>query len=155
MKRSALKRTTALKKKTGFNRVRRDYLDELFSEFIRRRAMQRVGGCERCLHPKQDIPKENGEILPAWKQLQCCHFDGRSNKRIRYDPDNAGGFCGACHNILDGHPFEKVEWVKQHLGEQRYNMLQGRLHIVYPKIDKKAIELYLRHEIKEMESSIE
>ena len=72
-------------------------LDSLFSEYIRKRAISKVGGCERCLTPKFDIQKDNGDIFPAWKQLQCSHFIGRSKKSTRLDEDNCIGICGACH----------------------------------------------------------
>jgi len=152
MKCSPLKRTTPLKKKKGFKSIRHDFLDDLFSEFIRKQAIVRVGGCEYCLRPKYDILKENVDILPDWKQLQCAHFDGRSNKAVRWDIQNAAGMCPPCHASFDAHPFEKIEWVKQHLGEDEFNMLQSRLRNIYPKPDKKAIELYLKTKIKELET---
>lgn len=141
---------TPLKSKKGFKAIRRDPLDELFSEFVRKRAIQRVGGCEMCFHPKRDVVKDNGNILPAWKQLDCAHFDGRSNKAIRWDTDNAAGLCPSCHSAFDAHPFEKVEWIRHHLGEVGNNNLMARMRITYPKPDRNAIELYLRAKIKEV-----
>ena len=131
--------------------IRIDPLDELFSQYIRMRAIQRVGGCEHCLHPKFDKVKDDGSILPAWKQLACCHFDGRGNKAVRCDEDNAIGGCFHCHTQLDAHPLEKVEWFTRHLGEERLNLLKSRMRITYPKPDKKAIELYLKNKIQGME----
>jgi len=125
-------------------------LDQLFSERIRRRAIYTVGGCERCLKPKYDIQKEDGSIFPAWKQLQCAHFDGRGNKAVRYDDDNAAGLCFYCHSYLDAHAMEKVEWIKQRLGEDKYNNLLARMRIYYPKPDQKAITLYLKERIKQL-----
>jgi len=152
MKRSPLKRTTPLKRKKSFKTIRRDPLDELFSELIRKRAIGRVGGCERCLTPKRDIVKENGEILPAWRQLQCVHFNGRARKSVRCDEDNAIGGCSGCHTFLDSQATDKVEFFKSYLGEEKYNLLQSRMRITYPKPDRKAIELYLRTKINDMET---
>lgn len=128
-------------------RIKRDKLDALFSEFIRKRAIAEVGGCQRCLRPKFDIVKDNGDILPAWKQLECSHFFGRSRQATRYDEDNAVGLCGACHMYFTSHPLEHTEWFAARLGE-RFEFLQGRMRNTWPHPDKKLIEIYLRERIK-------
>lgn len=115
-----------------------DPLDKLFSEFIRRRALNKVGGCERCLNGKTD-----------WKQLQCSHFFGRAKHSVRYDEDNAVGLCGACHLYFTAHPLEHTEWFKQHLGEREFDLLNHRAHIPQ-KIDRNAIAIYLEVKIKEL-----
>ena len=120
-------------------KVRIDPLDKLFSYYIRLRAMQRVGGCERCLAKKEN-----------YKSLDCAHFDGRSRKSVRWDSDNAVGLCSGCHFYLDGHPLEKVDWFKHHLGEQ-FELLQSRMRITYPKPDKALLTLYYKNLIKELE----
>jgi len=123
-------------------------LDALFSEYIRRRAIQRVGGCERCLTHKYDIQKEDSSIFPAYKQLQCSHFIGRSRSSVRFDPDNACGLCGACHLYLTAHPLEHTEFFKQRLG-RNFDLLMARMRII--GIDQKAIELYLKEQLKLLE----
>ena len=124
-------------------------LDKLFSEYIRRRAIKRVGGCEKCKHPKFDIQKDNGDIFPAWKRLQCAHFDGRKNQSVRFDEMNAAGLCGACHLYIDSHPFEKVEWIKTQLGEREFDFLQGRMRNK-GKSDENLLTLYYREKIREL-----
>ncbi len=99
-------------------RIKLSPLDKLFSIFIRQRAMQRVGGCERCLTPKRD-----------YNQLQCSHFHGRSRKSVRWDEDNAAGLCFGCHQHFTSHPLEHVEWFKKHLGEE-FDLLEGRMRII-------------------------
>lgn len=131
-------------------KIRRDKLDILFSEYIRRRAIKLVGGCERCLTLKYDTLKEDGSIFPAWKKLQCAHFDGRSKKSVRWDEDNACACCYGCHQYLDSHPLEKVEFFKHRLGEERFEFLRGRMRITYPKPDKRLIELYLKTKLLEV-----
>ncbi len=101
-------------------------LDDLFSQFVRRRAIKRAGGCEKCLRPKTDIQKENGDIFPAWKQLQCSHYEGRSSKVVRFDESNAAGLCGNCHIYLEHHPHEHTEWFKEYLGEREFDLLTAR-----------------------------
>ena len=114
-----------------------DPLDKLFSEFIRRRAMQRVGGCERCLNGKID-----------YKQLQCSHFHGRAKKSVRWDEDNAIGLCGACHMYLGARPTEHVEFFKKLLGD-KFDLLQTRSKPGKP--DKELIQLYLRQQIEKLD----
>lgn len=127
-----------------------DPLDKMVSEFARRRAIKRVGGCERCLHPKFDIQKDNGDILPAWKQLQCSHFFGRGSKSVRFDEFNVLGLCGACHMLLEHHPSEHTEWFKNYIGEAEYDMLQARARTPARYLDKKLLELYYRDQIEKM-----
>lgn len=114
-------------------------LDKLFSEYIRRRAMQRVGGCERCLSGKVD-----------YKQLQCSHFIGRGRKSTRYDEDNAVGLCMGCHTHLGANPLEHTQWFTDKIGQEKLDLLQARSRITYPKPDKKLIELYLKEKIAEI-----
>ena len=123
-------------------------LDILFSEFIRKRAISKVNGCERCLTPKHDIIKENGKVFPAYKQLQCSHFWGRVKKSVRYDEQNAVGLCGACHLYLTAHPREHSRWFEEHLGQPAFDLLEARAHIP-TKIDENLLTLYFQTKIKE------
>ena len=124
-------------------------LDVLFSEYIRRRAITEVGGCERCLTPKYNITNENGDIFPAWKHLQCSHFHGRASRSVRWDEDNASGLCGACHIYVTAHPIEHVEWFKERLGD-RFDLLQARARTPARYIDREAIKLYYKAKIEEL-----
>lgn len=129
-------------------KIKIDVIDDLFSKCIRLLAMVRVGGCERCLAPKYDTVKDNGDIFPAWKQLQCSHFFGRGRKSVRWDEDNAAGLCFGCHQYFTSHPLEHVEWFKARLGD-RFELLQGRMRIL-GRPDRAAIELYLTGKIDEL-----
>lgn len=132
-------------------KVRTDPLDTLCSEFVRKRAIAEDGGCQRCLTSKFDIQKEDGSIFPAWKQLETSHFIGRTNRAVRYDPDNLVGICAGCHMYLGSHPLEHVEWFKNRLGEQAFDMLNSRARTPAKYIDKEAIRLYLKIKIEELE----
>jgi hypothetical protein len=125
-------------------------LDQLFSQYIRMRAIRIVGGCERCLTPKYDIQKDNGKVYPAWKQLQCSHFYGRSCQPTRYDSDNACGLCGACHMYLTSRPEEHRAFFLQRLGQESFDLLAGRMRIM-GKADKEALYLYYTWKLKEIE----
>ena len=123
-----------------------DPLDNLFSEYIRKRAIIRTGGCEKCLTPKYDTQKEDGTPFPAWRKLQCAHLISRWHKSTRWDEDVALGLCGACHIWIDHEAEEKIALLKQVLGQDGYNLLLARSRPGKP--DKKAIELYLKEKIK-------
>ena len=113
-------------------KIRRDSLDILFSEFIRRRAIRRVHGCERCLTWKED-----------WKKLECSHFYGRSRKSVRWDPVNSVGLCFGCHQYLGSQPTEHVQWYENYIGREALDMLAGRERILH-KPDKEALMIYYR-----------
>lgn len=121
-------------------RVKIDPLDKLFSEFIRKRAMSRVHGCERCLSWKAD-----------YKQLQCAHLTGRWKKSTRWDEDNAIGACGGCHMVLDRDHTAKEDFILSHLGQEGYDLLKARARTPARYLDKAAIRLYFRERIRIME----
>ena len=113
-------------------KIRIDPLDKLFSEYIRLRDKV----CQRCFSPTNSIV--------------CMHFHGRSSKSVRWDEDNACGGCMGCHSYLDGHPVEKVEFFLKRLGQERFDALDGRRRITWPKPDKKLLTIYLQQKIKEL-----
>ncbi len=110
-------------------------MDKAFSEVIRKRAINRTGGCERCHAGKS-----------SWKQLQTSHFWGRGRKMVRWDEDNAVGLCGACHLYLTAHPAEHTEWFKKKLGDLSYQLLELRAQVV-GKPDIEGIWLWLKKEL--------
>jgi len=114
-------------------------LDKLFSEYIRKRAIQRVHGCERCLAGKID-----------YKQLQCSHFIGRARRAVRWDEDNAVGLCAGCHMYLTSHPLEHVQWFKDYIGEQAVDLLLARNRIK-EKPDENLLTIYFKEKIKEFD----
>ena len=115
-------------------------LDKMFSEFIRKRAMQRAGGCERCLSQKSD-----------YKQLQCSHVIGRNNRKVRWDEDNAFGLCAGCHMYLEHHPLEHQQLALDKLGQDKIDLLWARSH-VRGKVDIAGLILYYTQKTKELES---
>jgi len=126
-----------VEKGRGMTNKKYAVLDKLFSQYIRMRAIQKVGGCERCLTYKL-----------SWKQLQCCHFYGRAKKSVRLDEDNAVGLCGACHMYFTAHPLEFVEWFKARLGD-KFDLLQGRMRVM-EKPDVELLTLYYTELLKEV-----
>ena len=129
-------------------KIRITPLDKLFSEYIRRRAIS-GGGCEWCGKPKFDIQKEDGSVLPAWKQLETAHYIKRRYKKVRYDEDNAIGVCKmGCHQAFEDN---KETFMMQRLGQERLDMLRKRAQTIY-KPDINLITLYLKERIKEVEN---
>ncbi len=112
-------------------KIRIDKLDVLFSQVIRLRDKV----CQRC---------------GGSNSLQCSHFYGRAKKSVRWDEDNAAALCFGCHQYLGSHPLEHVEWFKARLGEQKFDLLQGRARIPY-KPDREALGIYLEAKKKKLE----
>lgn len=113
-------------------KIRIDPLDKLFSEYIRLRDKV----CQRC-------GKAN--------QIACAHFHGRARKSVRWDSDNACGLCMGCHVYLDSHAMEKVEFFRQRLGQESFDMLNSRMRNLWSKPDKEAIRLWLKEEIRKLD----
>ena len=103
-------------------------LDDLCSEYVRKRAILRVGGCERCHHKKT-----------SYKELQWAHYIARGKKSVRWDPDNAAGLCPPCHMHLDNHPVEKLSFFYELLGKDKISEL-ANLEKSTVKVDKQAVK---------------
>lgn len=117
-------------------------LDNLFSEYIRKRAMQRVGGCERCHSQKT-----------SYKDLQTMHFHSRKKHTVRWDERDAAGGCGGCHLYLDSHPQEKIDFFRNLLGELEYDKLYiiANMTTKQSPIDYNLLEIYFKQLLKELE----
>ena len=105
-----------------------DILDRLFSKLIR------LGGkCKKCGR------KEN---------LQCAHIHSRRNFNTRWDEDNAVALC-CYHHLFWAHkePVQFSEWVKERMGEKRYNDLRIRANTPVKGQDLHLVEIYLRMRI--------
>lgn len=132
-------KTKTFKRKAKTQRQKdTEALDKLFSEYIRKRAMQRVGGCERCLTKKK-----------GYKELQNSHFYGRGKHSTRWDETNCAGLCGACHIYVSSHPVIHMEWFKNRLGETEFDLLTYRANHT-SKPDMGILTLYFTQKLKEM-----
>lgn len=118
-------------------RIKIDPLDQLFSKVVRLRA---DGKCQRCLK------------VTEFNRLQCCHFHGRANKKVRWDLTNAIACDYGCHAFIDSRPMDKWELFKKVFGEAEIEKLNQRANWRdFKKPDKKAIESYLKFKLKEYE----
>lgn len=118
-------------------KIKIDSLDKLFSRIIRLLAN---GRCQRCLKPTD------------FNRLQCCHFISRSNKKVRWDLDNAIACDYGCHSYLDSRCQEKIEFFKKLLGETRFEKLGQRANWPSKKIDRAMIENFLRLYLSRLEN---
>ncbi len=117
-------------------KIKIDPLDKLFSTYIRLRDKV----CQRCFNPENSIA--------------AAHFHGRSSKNVRWDEDNACSLCLGCHSYLDGHPIEKVEYFKNRLGQEKFDQLNGRYKITWPRPDKELLTIYYQQKIRELSDSL-
>lgn len=118
-------------------KIKRDKLDELFSEYIRKRS---GGFCQRC-----------GKSY-EWKRLQACHLHSRRKYTTRWLEINAIACCFGCHQYLDSHPQEKIDFARKLLGDDEYDRLYVLANMTTKQspIDYKMVELYLREQIKRL-----
>lgn len=116
-------------------KIRRDPLDEIFSEYIRATAGWK---CERC----RNMPDRRG--------LHCHHFEKRRKKSTRWDEDNALSLCWGCHQYFQENRNEEVAFMICKLGQERFDMLKSRSRIPAHYIDKSALMLYYQHKLKEI-----
>ena len=130
-----------LPKRKSVAHLKTHRLDDLYREYIRKRAMKRAGGCERCGTPKQ-----------SYKELDTAHFHSRRKHTVRWDERNAVGLCGGCHLYLDSHINAKGEFAKNLLGEEEYERLYvlAEMTTKQSPIDYAALELYLKQLLKEL-----
>lgn len=119
-------------------KIRIDKLDKMVSQIVRTRAKNQ---CQRCGRYKE------------YAQLQTAHCWGRRKKSVRYDLENCFALCWPCHRDIDGEiPGAKEELFIRYLGREGYKKLGQRANWPQPKPDLKAIEIYLRQEIKKLKS---
>ena len=116
-------------------------LDALHREYIRKRAMKRVGGCERC-----------GAQKRSYKNLQTAHCHGRGKHTVRWDERNSAGLCGGCHRYIDSQITAKEELFRRLLGEEEYERLYilAEMTTKQSPIDYTLLELYLKQLLQEV-----
>ena len=108
-------------------------LDKLASEIVRKRAVQRANGCERCGHSHK------------WTELQACHCVSRTIFNTRWNLDNLAGLCCGCHRYIDRDDDAKNELFTRLIGEQGVLFLKAQKKW-RGKTDLDLIELYLRQQ---------
>ena len=102
--------------KTPKKSTLRNKLDKLCSQIVRAR-----GSCEKC---------------KSKESLQCCHIFSRKYNNTRWDLDNLLCLCAKDHFLFHAEPLYFAEWVKLHLGEEKYELLKEK----HNQITKYTIE---------------
>lgn len=77
------------------------------------RLIRSIGYCVMC--HKSDYEK-----------LQCAHIFSRTYRSVRWDLDNLLSLCASCHFHSHRNPLLFAEFVKNHLGDYKYQSLKGR-----------------------------
>ena len=118
-------------------------LNDLWSEYIRKRAMLRVHGCERCKSWRS-----------SWKELQAAHCFGRANHTTAWDIENGAGLCGGCHTYIDKNEDAKFALFRELIGNSKdFEMLYFRHKLTTKQlpVDFKLVEIQLKALIKQMD----
>ena len=120
-------------------KIRIDKRDTCFSKLIRLRARF---NCEKCRR-----------YFPLGHGLQCSHFFSRRHQSTRYDPDNASAHCFTCHQRFGENPIEFAAWIRNYLGDVRYEALQLRHMLIVKRTKVESEELYqhLKAEFKALQ----
>lgn len=109
-------------------KIKVNKLDAVFSKLIRLRDGY---VCQRC---KRYFVDGHG--------LQASHFYSRRHQSTRYDPDNCCAHCFACHQYLGGNPIEFASWIRNYLGDGRYEILTEKHNRIVKRTKKEQDELY-------------
>tara|TARA_R110000765_G_scaffold359325_3_gene449605 strand:- start:201 stop:623 length:423 start_codon:yes stop_codon:yes gene_type:complete len=118
---------------------------KLFSDYIRTRDKWT---CQVCHRNFEHDPR----VLHASHHLPVGM--GGGNVFMKYLPDNASAKCAipgkypvGCHQWMDLHNIEHVEWFKEWLGPERYDRLR-ELDVNPPRIHTDADHRELAEELK-------
>ena len=117
-------------------------LDDLYREYIRKRAMKLAGGCQRCHQPQLQ-----------YLDLQTAHCHGSAKRTTRWDVRNSAGLCGGCHRTIDAYIGEKELLFRRILGDEEYECLYvlANMNSKQSPVDHKLIEIQLRELLKEVQ----
>lgn len=99
-------------------------LDKLVSEIVRSQ-----GQCCKC-HNK------------TYELLQACHCYSRTYRSVRWDLLNVLCLCAGCHFWAHKNPILFTEFVKDYLGEIRYEQLKINARQIHKWTVNEMLEYY-------------
>jgi hypothetical protein len=104
-----------------YGKIKADKVFNIYSKAIRL-----ISGfkCEFC-----------GKYFPDGKGLQVHHFYSRRRESVRYDIENLVCLCNYHHRYFHENPNEQVEFMKNKLGQERYDALNIKAN-TYMKKDR-------------------
>ena len=116
------------------------YTDKLWTKYKRLRDSYTCQYCGKVYSPDN------------CRNLGVAHFHGRAHENVRFDDENTLCLCNIpCHRYLDTHKTEFQEFMRQRLGQKRYDLLDLRAHI-YKKRDDRADAMIIREMIRDLEN---
>jgi 5-methylcytosine-specific restriction endonuclease McrA len=104
------------------------HLDKIVSQVVRSR-----GKCERC--GRTD------------KALFCAHIHPRTKYNTRFDLENLLSLCWHCHQWGHLNPIDFSEFVKDKLGQKKYDDLRIRANLSAKGQDLESIRLFLESKL--------
>jgi len=110
-------------------------LDIMFSKIIRSRGICQAQATYR--------------RVACGGYLQAAHIEGRVNRRLRWDEDNALALCSGHHRWFSGRPVEWTTFVSIHFPRQFHYVLSVRNELVKP--DYKVIHARLKARLDAIE----
>lgn len=127
--------------------IKRTSADKWFSLYIRARDNWT---CQRCGRVFREYIK--GADNRHLRGLDCAHMIGRGAKMTRFEPDNAVSLCYGCHSHLDSRPTQKVEFMIERLGQERYDEIRAlsKKPFLHFKKHKKEISNKFRKKFREL-----
>lgn len=113
--------------------------DMWFSKCVREAADWQ---CQRC--SKQYSENTRG--------LECAHYMTRGKWATRHDPLNVAALCTGCHFYIDSHPYEKIAWFEQYLGQKICEIIREKSEDTKHGLKKlkKEISSHYRKEYQEL-----
>lgn len=126
----------------GYYKIKINWADKLFSNYIREKA---GWACEKC----GKVCRVNGEWIA---KLEASHYHIRDHYATRYDEENVYALCFNCHHRMgeykNSEDGEYDLWVKEKLGEKEYKKLKIRANTTSHR-DTKLWLMYVKELIKQ------
>lgn len=115
------------------------YLDNLFSEYIRKRD---VGyGHGRCI---------SCGCLITFNTCECGHYIPGRHNGLRYDFDNAHAQCGMCNRFLVGNLESYRRHLIEKIGLERVEALESRRNELVFDLDIQGIKRRIKKALAEL-----
>lgn len=104
--------------------MKRDKYDTAVSDLVRERAHWT---CER-----SGLIDVNGQATGKSRGMHASHFNTRGSGNIaRYDMDNVRCLCATEHGKLEGRPGMHTAFLRELLGDTRFEEMERRCNRVY------------------------
>ena len=116
--------------------------DSEFSRYIRLRDSDETGFTMCCTC---------GKIL-HWKQMDCGHFRGRSNRATRWIENNAHAQCKTCNQENDGEHFKYADFLIRKYGREIVSELtmSSNMDFKFTQLEVDDIAKYYKQKADEL-----